>query len=141
MKLEQQVTSLEISKRLKELGVKQESYFWWELQHENVLSTGSILRLPSKIVDIHYYNGTSPKTGFISAFTVAELGEMFPKWVSSWCDVENYEENGEKYGRTYVCGREQEMKKGEQFFVDLTEADARGKMLVYLLENNLISLS
>lgn len=76
MKLEQQVTSLEISKKLKELGVKQESYFWWQLEHNNELSNGCLSFCPSVIVPKSYHDGTSPKSGFISAFTVAELGEM-----------------------------------------------------------------
>jgi hypothetical protein len=29
MKIEDQVTSLELSKKLKKLGVRQESYFYW----------------------------------------------------------------------------------------------------------------
>lgn len=139
MKLEQQVTSLEISKKLKELGVKQESYFWWELQHENVLSTGSVLRVPSKIVDVHYYNGTSPKTDFVSAFTVAELGEMLPEEIeikeqSYWL------ETGKAIGNQWVIGYRKNGTRDMYYSnSDDTEANARGKMLIYLLENILLS--
>lgn len=133
MKLEQQCTNLEISKKLKTLGVKQESYFWWELQHENVLSTGSVLRVPSKIVDVHYYNGTSPKTDFVSALTVAELGEMLPEEVklNGRCDWWS-----NKTGGLWAC-RYRYYASADQ--VADTEADARGKMLIYLLKNNLLS--
>jgi hypothetical protein len=31
MNLNQQVCSLELARKLKELGVKQESYFWWAI--------------------------------------------------------------------------------------------------------------
>ena len=62
MKLEQHVCSLDLAKRLKELGVKQESLFWW----------GEITK------EVHYCKAGKPL--HISAFTVAELGEMLPKW-------------------------------------------------------------
>lgn len=35
MKLEQQVVSLELAKQLKELGVKQDSLFYWDTDYEN----------------------------------------------------------------------------------------------------------
>lgn len=70
MKLEQQVTSLEISKRLKELGVKQESYFIWVEEgwrHIPFLSDRN-----------HGYVGSC------SAFTSSELGEMLPNCIEDF---------------------------------------------------------
>ena len=66
----------------------------------------------------------------VSAFTIAELGEMLPntfgtyKSENGWnvCEVENGE-----LKNIWALGGD-------------TEADARGKMLCYLLENKLISL-
>src|SRR5258707_584697 len=66
MNLEQQVCGLDLAKRLKELGVKQESYFAW------------------CDCDVH---GEYQIVGFgaadgewrISAFSAAELGEMLPQ--------------------------------------------------------------
>lgn len=111
MKLEQQVTSLEISKHLQELGVKQESLFLWFWHEEKY-----------EIV----YKGKFYGNDELSAFTVAELGEIIkdtsfrlPEWSGlSW----------------YLDER---IKNDEDFNI---EADARGKMLIYLLENNLITL-
>jgi len=72
MKLEDQVCSLELAKRLKELGVKQESYFYWiSDEDENfVVPTGTY-----DWGDWPGYEKFEPK---YSAFTVAELGEMLP---------------------------------------------------------------
>lgn len=136
MKLEHQVASLELSKRLEKLGVKQESYFvWW---YTEAMST-----------DVKYFPGIDwekrewklkPRADDmkdsgrdIAAFTVAELGEMFTgycfsrrtyssakdeNWLCRWQNVHGINEK-ELYGRS--------------------EADARAKMLVYLLENKLIT--
>ena len=107
MKLENQVVSLELAKQLKELGVKQESLFYWteffggtfEIKHQSFASGG--------------------QTGNCAAFTVAELGEML-----SW-------------QKLYIFNLPDELKDlvrhGE------TEADARAKMLVYLLENKFLT--
>ena len=76
MKLEQQVCSLDLAKRLKELEVNQESYFgWfyndgmgeWELDQ---YQTDWPQDEPGHN-DVHQY----------SAFTVAELGQMLPEAV------------------------------------------------------------
>lgn len=83
MKLEDQCVSLELAKRLKEFGVKQDSAFYWWLwkskdsphvdhKEENEWRLGFDVK-----EDVY-----SHKTGLwrdserISAFTVAELGEM-----------------------------------------------------------------
>lgn len=122
MDLENQVTSLELSKRLKELGVKQESLFWWWQDYYGVGAKEPFLK------DHEPHN---PKGGwkYCSAFTVAELGEMlkdaphpanpnFAAPLPEWSD-----KNG--WSNEYVYA--------------LTEADARAKMLIYLIENKLTS--
>jgi len=82
--IEKQVASLELSKKLKELGVKQESLFWWvELKDDK---WGIVFK-----TDIGFYfkNGAGYRykdygnTSF-SAFTVAELGEMLPDCITQF---------------------------------------------------------
>lgn len=120
MTLEQQVTSFELSKRLKELGVKQESLFYY------APFKGKLC--PVYINDLR--RGTSlPIKNYISAFTVSELGEML-KDQDLEC-IWFHEHN--KYGAYQTCS-------GLNPFFDDTEADARAKMLIYLLENSLITL-
>ena len=116
MTLEKQVTSLELSKRLKELGVKQESFAFW---HEATNGTVTLINrdrwLPAILADIY------------SAFTVAELGEMLPQNYGTRYDGQGwsvYDGNGK-----YVVGMSTD-----------TEADARAKMSIYLIENNFLTL-
>jgi len=121
MDLEKQVTSLEISQRLKELGVSQyESHLTWHADQPEVTGYCVVLN-----------NQRTCGKGF-AAYSVAELGEMLP---------------------THLDGRKIESSKERNFVLKLwntrtqkcefhsyavLEADARGKMLVYLLENKLI---
>jgi hypothetical protein len=112
MKLENQVVSLEYAKKLKELGVRQESLFWW-VEYTDGHGEKEHWAIENNHVGYKQY---------ISAFTVAELGEMLPMIYipvrdgkKGWLWSGNGEKNYEK-----------------------TEADARAKMLICLLEKNLL---
>jgi len=115
MKLEDQVVSLELAKKLKELGVKQESYLHWVDIHDSWF-------LGSKAD----YSRTEQER-MVSAYTVAELGEMLPQYFST-TKVEPFLWEGSVL----------EVGNIEEFSGD-TEADSRAKMLIYLLENKLIN--
>jgi len=120
MKLENQVVSLELAKKLKELGVKQESLFWWVEKEE-----GQMLEYEPSIVCERD----------CSAYTVAELGEILPVSFSSWReDVDRYicEDEIDLIG-DYEAGGIWHSKEAK------TEADSRAKMIIYLLENKLIN--
>lgn len=153
MKLEQQVTSLEISKKLKELGVKQESLFW----HTRISDTPDG-RQDWLLRDTQWGQGALEE---YSAFTVAELGKMLPRRI---CDAKQTLSGVEgkcysliieglsddycneniingwrlRYGDTKVkVDSENKLNSAGIYYVG-TEADARGKMLIYLIENNLL---
>jgi hypothetical protein len=145
MKLENQVCSLDLAKRLKELGVKQESYFWWTIPEGKYVEV--FMRLnpayeddniaPTKVQlteNPDFYGNYGEPVNKVPAFTVAELGEMLPDLYKSyryagtqeWCV--NLEEGARDKRKQYP-----NMLAG-------TEADARAKMLNYLLENHLLLL-
>jgi len=131
MNLEDQITSLEISKRLKELGVKQESLWMWR---KYSLCDGPKLFLsPSKGTELAVLSGKLEYE--YRAFTVAELGEMLPMELKTeiYFETTRYAK-----GRWMVTYRKREA--GHPFILteEATEANARGKMLIYLLENKLL---
>jgi len=74
-----------------------------------------------------------------SAFTVAELGEMYGDVMHETSD------GGEvlmsaKYDREWRCGVRHGKGKGKPaLFSAVTEADVRAQTLIYLLENKLIA--
>ena len=72
MELKNQVTSLELSKKLKELNCKQESLFYWkyslEIKYTPTLQQGEYCPMGFKSV---------------SAFTVAELINMLQKYTTN----------------------------------------------------------
>ena len=120
IKLENEVSNLELSKRLKELNVKQESYFTWSKAMD---------RNAWRIENTQFF--AVDRRRDISAFTVAELGEMLPIDTCSWRNIAS------RYVCKWTQGQHQEYEQTE--FAD-TEANARAKMLIYLLENKLITL-
>lgn len=117
MKLEDQVCSLELAKSLKSLGVKQESLFWWIKWNEHYG------------MHVEYRpNFVAKDMGKYSTFTVAELGEMLP------ANEIHYSIDGNQWCVLYG----NDLMDGHGEFAD-TEADARAKMLIYLIENKLIN--
>ncbi len=125
MKLKNQVCSLELSKKLKELGVEQESLFYWV---ENYPGVWNIRYEREKV----YHT-------FVSAFTVAELGERLPFGVMSiHIDTRFNKDYAELKGGDWFCRNETRGKR--KYIYAKTEADARAKMLIYLIENKLIKI-
>ena len=114
MKLKDQVCSLELAKRLKELGVEQDAYFCWG-------------KFEGKSWELYEdsYAGTYLDTvceEIISAFTVAELGELLNNFKAS---------KNAHYHKFYlecVCVKES----------DTSEANARAKMLIQLVEKGIV---
>jgi hypothetical protein len=120
MELQQQVVNLELSKKMKELGFKQESYFIWYLRNEETKKYILCSR------DI-FQEG-------ISAYTVAELGEILNLgnlYIEEWRNG-----NGGKWCIELTDWKGKDKKTYNQEAE--TEADARAKMLCYLKENNLL---
>lgn len=138
MKLENQVCSLELAQKLKSLGVKQESVCWWARDWGSETGETFVTHDEARW-DVIY-----------AAFTVAELGEMLPWFVKEHDEM--YWITLIKNGPSPVTGKtwnieyatieneERECKiLGSDATAD-TEADARAKCLIYLLENKLITL-
>lgn len=146
MTLEQQVCSLDLAKKLKELGVKQESAFWWTRPRD--INDITALLEPSDTPTDWLEKFPLDKW---SAFTVAELGEMLPNVVGEdskglWIQMRKSNGLGNFKGGHCVEYTNANIEATQAVIPhpkvwDNTEADARAKMLVYLIENNLIPAS
>lgn len=147
MKLEQQVCSLELAKKLKALGVKQESLFYWS-EHDK--EGPCILFEPIA-------GRAEPYTAFwylsYSAFTVAELGEMLPHTVRAFNPRTRSEDNYYLHYWSLPDGTGWYIEyhtphRKTRFGSDAThcahweeadtEANARARLLIHLIENNLL---
>lgn len=147
MNLADQVVSLELSNKLKELGVKQESLFFWLKCINDKFEFGMI---ESNNIVIGNYtcwsqSGCSACSNEIeikekySAFTVAELGEMLPETVISNMSLHFYDEY--KLNKRWII--KYQSYKNENLnlmFIYEKNADARAKMLIYLIENKIITV-
>lgn len=119
MPLSSQCVSLPLAKRLKELGVRQESLFYWSRRREeeaHELSFGFLGPFESKDKEPH-----------ISAFSSGELGEMLP--------FKDYN------FRTTIDGLGRWDFQASLWATQAkTEADARALMLIHLLEQKIITI-
>ena len=114
------VCDIEYSKRLKELGVKQESLFYWvKMSHGNWN-----LGLYSEITQWQGYDS-------ISAWTVAELGEKLPTAINGTSIIIFKNDYGE-----YICSDE----SPEATFSDTKLSNSLAKMLIHLIKEGVIKL-
>ena len=138
MKLEDQVTSLELSKKLKELGVEQESLWCWVCKRGRKWTSEEDHWFLHETESSYNYKGNDK----CSAFTVAELGEMLPNNINEnfriyHLKLRNY---GDSFGIAYELDNDEEDNWMLHDEIETTEANARAKMLIYLIENKLIEL-
>jgi len=140
MQLEKQVVSLELAKRLKELGVKQEGLFCYvehkpthefHLWFNEVLAMGGLEPLDKRYKLVQQF----------SAFTVAELGDMLPARGYENEDLVSWSSFFSKDKGKWIASIFWRFSKDKTEWIESdTEADARAKMLIYLFENKLIEL-
>lgn len=130
MKLENQVCGLELAKRLKELGVKQESYFYWET------TVGQEDKSVGVVIPWHGRNPADRFLEYCSAFAVAELGSLLPVYVSMPDGFRLVFIYGKTAGGLWsVSLRNNGIQKE---FCEISEANSRAKMLIYLIEQGLL---
>lgn len=156
MKLEQQCVSLELAKKLKQLGVKQESLWWWlewaELppaEYQPSEPKNGYVSKKALLESRQTTEGKWPMFKFAplpwnmenkqyirySAFTVAELIEACG---NNFTKLKRMVGNPFAYGNPndqtvwWSCPYEDVVNEGA------TPQEAVGKMLIYLLENKLI---
>lgn len=135
MELKQQLVDLELAKELHKLGVPQTSiYGWYCFDNGRHVEPPHIVRVANE----ENAEMKTEKSIIYSAYSVAELGELLPNEredkyaffsglaINGWfCEVKNYR-----------------VMPYERLHVELqceTEAEARAKMLIYLLKNNFIN--
>ena len=122
------VTSLELSKQLKACGIPQESEWYW-LQWGDT-EKWDLIDI-DEACDCGYGDGPKCLHDYknkVSAFHVGELGEMLKERI----DLPNYDLITKKW----ICVMPPDIRP--EFIDANTEAECRGKMLLYLKQNNLI---
>jgi len=161
MLLKNQVCSRELSKKLKDLKVKQESCFYWynserlqlldidrNREYFNVILPEFRLKYGKDFIygreyaisdsDLSNFKEANDETEeSYSAFTLAELGEMLPENYLSGKSIKDDD------GSQYNCWQFDKVWNIVNYntFRSKTEADARAKTLISLIENNLIDIS
>ena len=151
MNLEQQCVSLELAMRLKELGVKQKSLFYWvKVESENVYMYGI-----KYIVDM--FDEKDEFKEIYSAFTASELMEMLPACIDTkkdhplndfWLQIYKRTCKDIRYIARYVCSSIPGEEIDNPFFQVISPAkahdeslcDCLAKMLIHLIENKYIEI-
>lgn len=133
MNIESQVTSLELSKKLKDLGVKQDSLFYWYKNPIKIIDDTFFIEYEESI-NVNIYRDYPDPIKLYSAYSASELLELLPDKIK--IENINYYFDIKKTHFNYIAS-----------YNDLTtliidESDknvcnALAKILIRLIENNL----
>lgn len=125
LNLEQQVCSLESAKKLKELGFRQDSLFYWV----NWLDDNSICIEENKDITILRNNFKKPAGFIISAYTASELGELLPTDKYNFQTSKHMHKDDSKYNKWFIADYGLTIKF--ESIAD-TESEVRALLLIYL---------
>lgn len=136
MNLRDQLCDPVLGERLKELGVPQDSMWYWSVPEKRW-----VYHIDRKSTYI-YVSGKRYDVNYVSLFTVAELGEKLPgKLEYSVKEGERPEENDgwldfikhdelDKWSCRYI----------RMYCFDGTEADTRARMYAHLIEKGIVKI-
>lgn len=135
LRIEKRVCSLDLSKKLYELGVEQDGLFFYEVYNEKLYG---IRHIESKMELFKLNNHLK----YYSAFISSELGDSLPPIIVG-CDYKNtklklkfFRNNiANKWGCGYL---NEESRQFEYVQMDENEANSRAKMLVFVKEKGFI---
>jgi len=131
MKLEKQACSLELAKKLDKLDIDRDGYagfYWCEWA-----SNEPTLEFVKGRNDFVFHTGGCLERYI--AFTSSELGEMIP---GNFSGCYTKMQKGFMGNRWYCTLETMDKHEFKKQFEAKTEADARAKMLIYLIENDLL---
>ncbi len=165
MIIENLVISYEISKKLYELGVKQDSFYYWEIGCSEFSDNGEPV-----IINSHFHNKITGEWGdchlyhkneIYSAFLSSELGDILPNCIttkygspfnnyriaiSKFISIKDGKQNN-NYIVNYEC--DSTLMSGEEAWLrkklistiyDPNLSNAMAKMLIHLIESNLVKI-
>ena len=148
MNLEAQVVSLDLAMRLKELGIKKGSQFYYV----KATSIGDHKFVKEVCMIAHISQTTGLSKDWYSAYTVSELLEMLPACVDfkteepfnfGWLKIQKRSAKNIQYIVHYECDTQSLEEACNSVFMkiftkdhDEQLANALAKTLIYLIENN-----
>lgn len=143
---EPQVISLELSKKLEELGVPQASLFYWEVPREQAKVNDGVIPLVDELPGKE--NVRSRFFFYYSAFTATELRELLPPSIPLYKDslesadlhITREYNSSTKTINEWCCWYKRSDTGSAliEQFGGSSMIDALAKMLIYLLENRLL---
>lgn len=139
MTMRNHVTSIELSRRLKELGVPQKSLFYWRAWENPISGIVSESTCPKDRWVIYYHEDKHSKScdWECSAYLATELGEWLPAMIAG-CPLEVLKGFIFEKSEVLYCARYYDA--GIIGETDINMSNSLAKMLIHLIENGIVNL-